>query len=165
MIAPLVTDKVGYLESVYTIVETILLFVISSSFLRKIKDSKNLICANVVVALGDILSLFVISIFLNWQGLVVGYALSGIVSSLGDPLWGSIMSAYSDNDRNKWVVINKVYFIGRAIMEGVTLLVCHFFVIRGLYSFKYLAFILLGLLIILYFVITKLNKKLLNKSI
>lgn len=165
VMAPLISDKIGYLEAIYTILEATLLFVISGNFLKKIKDGKNLIWTNTFVASFDILSLLVVSIALNWKGLVFGYVLSAFVSTIGDPLWASIMSAYSDNDRNKWVVVNKVYFLGRTIMEGVTLLVCHFFVIKGLYSFKYLAFILLGLLVILYFVITKLNKKLLNKSI
>lgn len=158
-ITPLITKKVGYIEASYTILESILLFVISGKLLEKLKHKKKLLLSETIVALVDIIALLIASITLSWQGLLVAYLLSAVTSTLGDPIWGSIMSAYSCGDRSKWILVNKVYFIERGIFQVFTWLICRKCVIRGITSFKYLAVSLIGLIFITYVIATKINKK------
>ena len=101
---------------------------------------------------------------LSWQGLVIAYIIMAFTSTLGDPIWGCMMSAYSDNDRRKWVLINKVYFIIRALMQVVTWFVCRECVILGVESFKYLAIILIIFIVVFYIMDDRVNKKILGNS-
>lgn len=158
-ITPLITKKVGYIEASYTILESILLFVISGKLLEKLKHKKKLLLSETIVALVDVIALLIASITLSWQGLLVAYLLSAVTSTLGDPIWGSIMSAYSCGDRSKWILVNKVYFIERGIFQVFTWLICRKCVIRGITSFKYLAVSLIVLLLITYVIANKINKK------
>ena len=164
-LAPLISDKIGYLESIYTILEATLLFIISGSLIKKIKDKKKLLFSETIIACSDILCLLISSLTLSWKGLLIAYILTGITSTLGDPIWGSIMSAYSTNDRKKWVLVNRVYFIIRALFTILTWLVCRECVIRGVESFRYLALILLCLIILIYIISNKINKKVFGESI
>lgn len=164
-LAPLISNKIGYLESIYTILEIILLCLISGSLLAKIKEKGKLLLTETIIACFDILCLLIASITLSWQGLVVSYIIMAFTSTLGDPIWGSIMSVYSSNDRKKWILINKVYFIIRGIFQIITWFVCRKCVIMGVESFKYLAIILIVLILILYIIADKLNKKVFGNSI
>ena len=75
------------------------------------------------------------------------------------------MSAYSTNDRAKWIIVNRVYFVIRAIFQILTWLICRECVIRGVESFRYLSIILICLIIITYLIASKINKKVLGSSI
>ena len=75
------------------------------------------------------------------------------------------MSAYSTNDREKWVLVNRVYFVIRALFTIIAWLVCRECVIRGIETFRYLAIGLIGLIIITYLVASRVNKKVFGSSI
>lgn len=164
-LAPLISNKIGYLESVYTILEIILLCIISGSLLQKINKKKKLLFAETIIACIDVSCLLIASITLSWKGLLIAYIITAITSTMGDPIWGSIMSAYSTNDRRKWVLVNRVYFIIRATMQMLTWFICRECVIRGVESFRYLSLILIGLIIITYLIANKINKKVFGNSI
>lgn len=164
-LAPLISNKIGYLESIYTILEIILLCIISGSLLQKINKKKKLLFAETIIACIDVSCLLIASITLSWKGLLVAYIITAITSTMGDPIWGSIMSAYSTNDRRKWVLVNKVYFVIRAGIQIITWFICRECVIRGVESFRYLSVILIVLIIITYLIANKINKKVFGNSI
>lgn len=164
-LSPLISNKVGYLNAVYTILEMILLCIISGSLINKIRKNKKLLFTETIIACIDVFCLLIASLTLSWKGLVIAYILTGCTSTMGDPLWGSIMSAYSTNDRAKWVIVNRVYFVIRAIFQILTWLICRECVIRGVESFRYLSIILICLIIITYLIASKINKKVFGSSI
>ena len=164
-LAPLISDKLGYLESVYTILESILLIIISGSLIQKIKDKKQLLLSETIIACLDVSCLLIAAFTLSWVGLLIAYVVTGVTSTLGDPIWGSIMSAYSTNDRTKWVLVNRVYFVVRAIFTILTWLICRECVIWGIESFKYLSIILIILIVVIYFIANEINKKVFKSSI
>ena len=164
-LAPLISNKVGYLNAVYTILEIILLCIISGSLLQKINKKKKLLFTETIIACIDVSCLFIASLTMSWQGLLIAYIITSFTSTMGDPIWGSIISAYSTNDRAKWVIVNKVYFIIRSIFTIITWYICRECVIRGLESFRYLSIILIGLIIITYLIASKINKKVFGNSI
>lgn len=164
-LAPLISNKVGYLNAVYTIIEIILLCVISGSLLQKINKKKKLLFTESLIACIDTICLLIVSFTLSWQGLLFSYIIMGLDSALGDPVWGSIMSAYSTNDREKWVLVNKVYFLMRSLFTILTWIICRECVIKGVEAFRYLSIILIFLIIIIYLIADKFNKKVFGRSI
>lgn len=164
-LAPLISNKIGYLNAVYTILEIILLCIISGSLLEKINKKKKLLFTETIIACIDVSCLLIASLTLSWKGLLIAYIITGFTSTMGDPIWGSIMSAYSTNDRAKWVLVNRVYFIIRAIFQLLTWYICRECVIRGVESFKYLSIILIGLIIITFLIANKVNKKIFRNTI
>lgn len=164
-IAPLISNKIGYLEAIYTFLEFVLLCIISGSLINKIKNKKKLLLAETIIACIDVSCLLIAAITLSWKGLLIAYIITAFTSTLGDPIWGSIMSAYSTNDRRKWVLVNRVYFIIRAIIQIITWIICRECVIRGIESFKYLSIILIGLIIFIYIIANKVNKIIFGETI
>lgn len=164
-LAPLISNKVGYLNAVYTILEIILLCIISGSLLQKINKKKKLLFTETVIACIDVFCLLIAALTLSWQGLLIAYMITACTSTMGDPIWGSIISAYSTNDRTKWVLVNRVYFVIRATFQLLTWYICRECVIIGVESFRYLAIILIGLIIITYLIANKVNKKVFGNSI
>ena len=164
-LAPLVSNKIGYLNAVYTILEIILLCIISGSLLQSINKKKKLLFTETIIACIDVSCLLIAALTLSWQGLLVAYIITACTSTMGDPIWGSIMSAYSTNDREKWVLVNRVYFVIRALFTILTWLICRECVIRGVESFRYLSIILIVLIIITYIIANKINKKVFGDSI
>lgn len=164
-LAPLISDKIGYLNAVYTILEIILLCIISGKVLATINKKKKLLCMETVIACVDVSCLLITALTLSWQGLLVAYIITAFTATMGDPIWGSIMSAYSTNDRAKWVLVNRVYFVIRAMFTLITWYICRECVIRGVESFKYLSIILIVLIIITYIIANKVNKKVFGQSI
>ena len=164
-LAPLISDKVGYLNAIYTILEIILLCIISGSILHKIKKNKKLLLNETIIACIDVSCLLISAITMSWQGLLIAYIITGFTSTMGDPIWGSVMSAYSTNNRKKWVLANRVFFVVRALFTILTWIVCRECVIRGVESFKYLAIILIGLIIVTYIIANKVNKKVFGDSV
>ena len=164
-LAPLISKKIGYLESIYTILEIILLLIISGSLIKTIKEKKKLLLSETIIAIIDTTCLLVAGVTLSWYGLLVGYVIYGFTSTLGDPIWGSIMSAYSTNQREKWVLVNRVYFVLRALFTIVSWFICRWCVISGVESFKYLACILMILIIGMYLISNKVNKKIFKQSV
>lgn len=164
-LAPLISNKIGYLNAVYTILEIILLCIISGSLLQKINKNKKLLFTETIIAYIDVSCLLIASLTLSWQGLLIAYIITACTSTMGDPIWGSIMSAYSINDRTKWVLVNRVYFVIRATFQLLTWYICRECVIRGVESFRYLSIILIVLIIIVYLIASKINKKVFGSSI
>lgn len=164
-LAPLISNKIGYLNAVYTILEIILLCIISGSLLQKINRKKKLLFTETIIACIDVSCLLIAALTLSWQGLLIAYIITACTSTMGDPIWGSIMSAYSTNDRTKWVLVNRVYFVIRATFQLLTWYICRECVIRGVESFRYLSIILIGLIIITYLIANKVNKKVFGGSI
>lgn len=164
-LSPLISNKIGYLNAVYTILEIILLCIISGTLLQKINQKKKLLFTETLIACIDLSCLLIASLTLSWQGLLIAYIITAFTSTLGDPIWGSIMSAYSNGDRTKWVLVNRVYFIIRAMFNLMAWIVCRECVIRGVDSFRYLSIILIGLTIMVYLIANKVNKKVFGSSI
>lgn len=164
-LAPLISNKIGYLNAVYTILEIILLCIISGSLLQSINKKKKLLFTETIIACVDVSCLLIAALTLSWQGLLVAYIITACTSTMGDPIWGSIMSAYSTNNREKWVLVNRVYFVIRAIFTILTWLICRECVIKGVESFKYLSIVLIVLIIITYIIANKINKRVFGNSI
>ena len=164
-LAPLVSNKIGYLNAIYTILEIIILCLISGSVLYKIKKNKKLLLNETILACIDVTCLLIASLTLSWQGLLISYIIFAITSTMGDPIWGSIMSAYSTDNRGKWVLVNRVYFITRSFFTILTWFVCRECVIRGIESFRYLSIILITLIIITYLVANRINQKVFGDSV
>lgn len=164
-LAPLISNKIGYLEAIYTMLEIILLCIVSGTLLKKIKNKKKLLYTETIIAIIDVLCLLIASITLSWSGLLIAYIITGFSSTLGDPIWGSIVSAYSVNSRKKYILVNRVYFIIRAIFTILTWIVCRECVIRGIGLFKYLSIILIVFIILIYIIADKVNKKVFGSSI
>lgn len=163
--SPLITNKIGYLNAIYTALETILLFIISGKILDKIKQKRKLLLTETLIAIIDILCFILSSVLLSWKGLLIAYIITSFTGTLGDPVWGSIVSAYSQNDRRKYLLVNRVYFIVRSIFGVITWYVCKICIVNGLESFKLLGVIVLVLVIITYFIANNYNKKIFKKSI
>jgi len=164
-LAPLISNKIGYLNAVYTILEIILLCIISGSLLQSINKKKKLLFTETIIACVDVSCLLIAALTLSWQGLLVAYIITACTSTMGDPIWGSIMSAYSTNNREKWVLVNRAYFVIRAIFTILTWLICRECVIKGVESFKYLSIVLIVLIIITYIIANKINKRVFGNSI
>ena len=162
---PLITTKVGYLNAIYTITEIIALLIINASIINKFKKSGKLLYMETICAICDVVYLLLVSIFPNVFCIAFVMFLCGLSSTIGDPIWGAIISSYSENNREKYALVNNIYFIIRAITSFLSIFVCRYFVIKGIYSFKYLALILLSLIIILYIISNTINKKIFKKSI
>lgn len=162
---PLISTKVGYLNAIYTIVEILALFVINAKIINIFKKSGKLLFWETVCALFDVSYLLVVAFFPNEISSAIVMFLCGISSTIGDPLWGALISSYSENDRRKYVLINNVYFVVRAIASLISIFVCRYFVIMGVESFKYLAITLLIFIVIMYLIANRANKKIFGKYI
>lgn len=79
--------------------EIILLCIISGSLLQKINKNKKLLFTETIIACIDVSCLLIAALTLSWQGLLIAYIITACTPTMGDPIWGSIMSAYSTNDR------------------------------------------------------------------
>lgn len=164
-LAPLLTDKVGYLNALYTGVELIALFVINGTIIAKIKKNHKLLFWEMIVAVLDVLYLIIAAYFQSPLSLVIVFICTGISSTIGDPIWGSIISSYSTNNRRKYVLINNVYFVTRGIFTAITWFVCRQCVIMGNNSFFWLGLILVALVIIFYMIANRVNKKVFGVTI
>lgn len=164
-LAPLISDKVGYINAAYYAVEFVLLFIISGNLIKKIKEKRKLLATEIVIACVDCICLLIASLTLSWWGLLIAFLISAVGATLGDPLWGSIVSEYSLNDRKRYVIVNKVYFIVRTIFTALSWYFCRECIIKGVESFKYMAIILFLLLILTYIVANIMNKKIFSKSV
>ena len=162
---PLITTKVGYLNAIYTVIEIIAFFIINAKMINWFKNSGKLLFWETICAICDISYLLIVAIFPNEMSIAIVMFLCGISSTIGDPVWGALISSYSENDRRKYALINNVYFIVRAISSLISIFVCRYFVIKGIYSFKYLAIGLFIFIIIMYLIANKINKKIFKKSI
>ncbi|MBQ9012923.1 MAG: hypothetical protein IJ094_05080 [Bacilli bacterium] len=164
-LSPLITKKVGYFNAIYTALETLLLFAISGRILDKIKKNGKLLLTETIIAIIDTACFLLSAIMLSWQGILIAYIITAFTGTLADPVWGSIISAYSVNDRKKYVIVNRVYFIVRGIFSLITWFVCRQCVIHGLESFRVLGFSLLFLILIMYVIANYYNKKIFKKTI
>ena len=141
------------------------MIIISGSIIQKLKDKNKLLLSETIIACLDVSCLLIAAFTLSWQGLLLAYIVTGVTSTLGDPIWGSIMSAYSTNNRTKWVLVNRVYFVIRALFTILSWLVCRECIIRGVESFKYLSVILIILIIIVFIISNEVNKKVFGDSV
>lgn len=164
-LVPLISTRVGYLNAINTIVEIIALFIINAKIINKFKSSGKLLFWETICALCDICYLLVIAIFPTGISIAIVMFLGGISSTIGDPIWGAIISSYSENDRRKYTLINNIYFVVRAITSFISIFVCRYFIIKGIESFKYLAVELLIFVAIIYLIANKVNKKIFGRGI
>lgn len=164
-LAPLISNKIGYLNAMYTMLEFILLFIITNKFIDKIKKKNRLILSITCVALIDLVALFISSSMKNINGLIISYIISSIVSTLGEPLYESILSYYSNNDKNKYILVNKIFYGIRSIFTIIGFILCRYIVINNIDYFKYLGVILSVIIFIVYLILDKLNKKILHKGV
>lgn len=164
-LGPLISNKIGYLNAIYTALEIIILCIISGAFLKKIKDKKKLLLTATIVALIDVSCFLIASITLSWIGILIAYIITAFTCSIGDPLWGSIISEYSTCNREKYVLINRIYFIVRSFFTIITWAICRECVINGIETFKYIGFALIVLIIITNIIANAINKKVYGSSI
>lgn len=164
-LVPLISKKVGYLNAIYTTVEIIALFVINAKIINWFKKSGKLLFWQTICAVCDMCYLLIISTFHSEISIAVVMFLSGISATIGDPVWGALISSYSDNNRRKYALINNIYFIVRAITSLASIFVCRYFVIKGIIGFKYLAIGLLVFIVAIYLIANKVNKKIFGRSV
>ncbi|MBP3707279.1 MAG: hypothetical protein J6J36_01545 [Clostridia bacterium] len=164
-LSPLISNKVGYLEAIYSTIEVLLLFIISGSVLKKIKEKRKLLFTETIIAIIDVSCLLISALTLSWKGLMVAYVITGFTATMGEPIWGCIISSYSTNSRKKYVLVNKVYCIVRAIATIATWFVCRACVINGVESFRTLAIVLIIAIIFVYIIANLTNKKVFGRSI
>lgn len=164
-ISPLITSKTGYLNALYTGVELIALFVINGKIVERIKVKKKLLLWETLVALCDAFILLIMALTQNVNMLYILFIIMGLNSTIGDPIWGCIMSKYSMNNRNYYVLVNKVYFLIRATFAVISWYICSRCVIAGIDSFVTLAVILIAGILILYIIGNYVNKKIFKTSV
>ena len=164
-LVPLISKKVGYLNAIYTTVEIIALFVINAKIINWFKKSGKLLFWQTICAVCDMCYLLIISTFHSEISIAVVMFLSGISATIGDPVWGALISSYSENNRRKYALINNIYFIVRAITSLASIFVCRYFVIKGIIGFKYLAIGLLVFIVAIYLIANKVNKKIFGRSV
>lgn len=164
-LVPLISKKVGYLNAIYTTVEIIALFVINAKIINWFKKSGKLLFWQTICAVCDMCYLLIISTFHSEISIAIVMFLSGISATIGDPVWGALISSYSDNNRRKYALINNIYFIVRAITSLASIFVCRYFVIKGIIGFKYLAIGLLVFIVVIYLIANKVNKKIFGRSV
>lgn len=164
-LVPLISKKVGYLNAIYTTVEIIALFVINAKIINWFKKSGKLLFWQTICAVCDMCYLLIISTFHSEISIAVVMFLSGISATIGDPVWGALISSYSDNNRRKYALINNIYFIVRAITSLASIFVCRYFVIKGIIGFKYLSIGLLVFIVVIYLIANKVNKKIFGRSV
>lgn len=154
-LAPLVSNKIGYLNSLYTILEFILLFIITGNFIDKLIKNNKLILSLTIISLIDITSLLIASLLLNVYGLVIAYILSSIVSTLGEPIYESIISMYSNNNKNKYILVNKIVYLIRTIFTIISFIICKYIITNNIIYFRYLGIVLIFLVIIISIILRK----------
>lgn len=154
-LAPLISNKIGYINSIYTFLEFILLFLLSKKVINKINKSNNLLLILVIISLVDIISVFITSYLLNIYGLITSYIISSIVSTLGEPIYESIISKLSNNNKYNYILVNKIIYLIRTIFTIISFIICKYIIINNINYFKYLCIILFILINIVYL----LNKK------
>lgn len=154
-LAPLISNKIGYLNSLYTILEFILLFIITGNFIDKLIKNNKLILSLTIISLIDITSLLIASLLLNVYGLVIAYILSSIVSTLGEPIYESIISMYSNNNKNKYILVNKIVYLIRTIFTIISVITCKYIITNNIIYFRYLGIILIFLVIIISIILRK----------
>ena len=164
-LAPLISDRIGYLNAAFMFTEVVVLFIIGASFLDNLKKKKRLFLTSTVCALGDITALLVAAFTNNIYGLIIAFIITGITSSLGDPVWGSIISTISDESEEKYILVNRSYFKIRVVFQFTALIVCNLCVVGGITSFKILGVILLVLVLCIYNICTYLSKKIYKTKI
>ena len=164
-LGPLISNKIGYLNAVYSSIEIIILFIISGNLIKKIKSKKKLLLTITIVAIIDVFSFLIASITLSWKGLLIAYIITAFTCSIGNPLWGSLISEYSAGNRKKYIVVNRVYFIIKGIFTILTWAICRECVINGIETFKYLGIVLAVLIIAVNLLANKVNKKVFDSSI
>ena len=154
-LAPLISNKIGYLNSLYTILEFILLFIITGNFIDKLIKNNKLILSLTIISLIDITSLLIASLLLNVYGLVIAYILSSIVSTLGEPIYESIISMYSNNNKNKYILVNKIVYLIRTIFTIISFIICKYIITNNIIYFRYLGIVLIFLVIIISIILRK----------
>ena len=154
-LAPLVSNKIGYLNSLYTILEFILLFIITGNFIDKLIKNNKLILSLTIISLIDITSLLIASLLLNVYGLIIAYILSSIVSTLGEPIYESIISMYSNNNKNKYILVNKIVYLIRTIFTIISFIICKYIITNNIIYFRYLGIVLIFLVIIISIILRK----------
>ncbi len=164
-LVPLITTKVAYLESVYFVIEFVSLLFLTGKVLSKIKERNKLLLSEMIISLIDTSCLILVAFTLSVKGILIAYMIMALTAPLGDPMWGSIISSYSDDNDEKWIIVNKTYFIVRTIFTILTWFICKEIIINGIHLFKYLGIALLALLIVTYLIANKVNKKILNREV
>ena len=147
---PLVTTKVGYVNALYLGFEIISFLLISGSIVIKIKKKRMLMFVEFLILLIDICCLFFTSLFPTLVCFMICYSVSGIFASLADPVWGSIISSLSQSNRQKYLLVNRTYYVIRMITTILALVICRQIVVMGIEYFKYLAIILFILMVVFY---------------
>lgn len=164
-LVPLITNKVGYLEAIYYIVEIILFIFITGKVIEFIKRKQKLYAVGCIISIIDIISLLIVACTMSWHGVLIAYILMGLTAPLGDPIWGSILTTYANDSTQQWIMVNKVYFTIRTIFTIISIFICREIVIRGVENFVYLGIVLIICIILMYFILDYANKKILGKSI
>ena len=164
-IPPLITEKAGYLSSIYTFVEFVALLLLSGHVIEKIKGKGKLLLSETVIAIIYAILLTLAGIFQNYQSLIFIFILYGISSPLADPIWSSLMSEYSQKNRRYFIYINKIYFMIRAIILIITWVIIKVIITSGLHGFAILGIISIISLIAIYLITEWYTKKYLKKTI
>ena len=77
----------------------------------------------------------------------------------------ALFNIAKDNDKNKYILVNKIFYGIRSIFTILSFILCRYIVINNIDYFKYLGVILSVIIFIVYLILDKLNKKILHKGV
>jgi len=164
-IAPLISSRLGYANALLQGVELLTLIFFSGKMLAKLKSSHNLVLVAFIFAFIDCLCVFMMCKFRTELCLFIIYGISGVGTALGDPIWASIVSSMSQNNRAKYVKIMHLYYLYSTGFALLSIVLCSVFVSYAIDSMKYYAFVLLVIIVFVYIIFELLCKKYYKRSI
>lgn len=164
-IPPLVTSQVGFIKAIYTIMALALIMILSGKVVENLRKRGTLLFSQTLISFVYCVLLIIAGLFPNIIVLMILFAIYGMVSPLANPIWGSLISAYSMNNRGYYLYINRVYFVIRIFVLIVALVTVKLAVTSGISSFAIVGIVCMSLIIIFYIMANSYAKKRFGHSI
>lgn len=164
-LAPLLSDKIGYLGTFRFLVTILVTLIVTGKVLKKIKENGKLMLTQLGLMVISVVGIAISAITQNWVGLLVSFSLMGICYAIGDPLRCSMMSVLSQDNRNKWVLMSSTYYKIKTLFIGIAWLAARECVIAGIGAFVWLAIGVFVLSIVFFIISNAVNKKVLHTTI
>lgn len=164
-ILPLVTNQVGFVKAIYTIMALVFIMILSGKVVENIRKKGKLLLSQTLISLIYAGLLIVAGLFPNIMILIILFAVYGMVTPLANPIWGSLISAYSRDNRGYYLYINRVYFLIRIFVLISALIIVKLAVTSGLSMFAVVGAICMALIIIMHIMANNYAKRKFGHSI
>lgn len=164
-IPPLVTDQVGFVKAVYTVVALIFILIMSGKVVESIRKKGKLLLSQTLISMVYAGLLILAGIFPNVIILIILFVVYGMVSPLANPIWGSLVSAYSRDNRVYYLYINKIYFVIRIFVLITALIIVKLAVTSGMATFAVVGTVCAVLIAILHIMANNYAKRKFGHSI